>query len=275
MSAIGDFVALLMSQGLSADVVRQAVDLAEQHAVDVAGARTIVAGSSPDVVRQSADTSYERKKEYDRKRQAEIRRLKRLAEKDALILTSSSTESKKLTEVESKKEGARTKKRLGPLPDGWRPNPDAHSLAAELGLELAPIEIRFRDYLKSTGKQYADYDAALRTFIRNTPKFSGGRHGNGNRDQSQTGHAAFLAAAARKAERLFGDSELAGAGEAAEFPERDGVDRGRTEPIDITPGRTAGGDRRDEPRSEGVLEGEILAPDKDAHELPDGRFRFG
>lgn len=189
MSAIGDLAALLAVQGLSADVVRLVVDLAQQHAVEVSAARPIVGGLSADVVRPSADSAAERRKEYDRNRQAEIRRLKRLAGKPPLILTSSSTESKKLPEEEVKKERrAREKKRLGPLPENWQPPDIAYALAIECGTTVPHVEAVFRDYLKSSGKQYADHDAAFCNFVRNQSKFNGNR--NGKTDGRRTIHDA-------------------------------------------------------------------------------------
>ena len=181
MTAIADLAALLVSQGLSADVVRSVMDLTQQHAMDVSNSRTTIGGSSADVGRQSADLTAEKRRAYDRNRQAEIRRLKRLSEKPPLILTSSLTESKKLTEVESKKERrTREKKRLGPLPENWQPPDIAYPLAIECGTTVPHVEAVFRDYLKSSGKLYADHDAAFCNFVRNQRKFNGQPQGNSN-----------------------------------------------------------------------------------------------
>lgn len=79
---------------------------------------------------------------------------------------------------ESKKERA-PKKRLGPLPENWTVPKRSIQLAADLGLAIEPIEARFRDYLASSGKQYADYDAGFCNFVRNTPNFNGGSRGHG------------------------------------------------------------------------------------------------
>lgn len=92
---------------------------------------------------------------------------------------------------ESKKERV-SKKRNGPLPEDWQPPPRAFDVAAELSLTVPPIEARFRDYLKSSGKLYADHDAAFCNFIRMTPKFGGGHHGNAvsnNRPDTAAGRA--------------------------------------------------------------------------------------
>jgi hypothetical protein len=76
---------------------------------------------------------------------------------------------------ESKKERV-LKKRDAPLPDNWVPPSRAFPLAESLGVSVAAVESRFRDYLKANGKLYADYDAAFCNFIRNTPKFGGGNN---------------------------------------------------------------------------------------------------
>lgn len=82
-----------------------------------------------------------------------------------------------VTEKKEKKERG-ISKRNGPIPEGWLPPERSKLLAVELGLELAPIEARFRDYCASSGKKYADHDAAFCNFVRNTPNFSGnGTHG--------------------------------------------------------------------------------------------------
>ena len=180
MTAIGDLAALLAVHGLSADVVRSIVDLAQQHALEVSSARPIIGGSSSDVVRSSADSSHERRKEYDRKRQAEIRRLKRLSEKTPLILTSSSKESIQDKEESKKERRAREKKRLGPLPENWQPPDIAYALAADSGTTVPIVEAIFRDYLKSSGKLYADHNAAFCNFVRNQSKFNGNHGGKAN-----------------------------------------------------------------------------------------------
>lgn len=62
-----------------------------------------------------------------------------------------------------------------PLPEGWRPSARAREIAAELQIDVADQEGRFRDYLASKGVQYVDYDSAFCNFVRNAPKFNGSR----------------------------------------------------------------------------------------------------
>jgi hypothetical protein len=71
MSAIGDLVQLLLSTGLSADSIKAAVDLAQQHAQESADKS---ADKSADIRRHPVDSAAERRRTYDRERQRKIRR---------------------------------------------------------------------------------------------------------------------------------------------------------------------------------------------------------
>lgn len=81
---------------------------------------------------------------------------------------------------ESKKERA-PKKRNAPLPDDWTPTVHAYQVAEENGVNVQIVEQIFRDYLKSSGKLYADYDAAFYNFLRNQRKFGGNNGTSQNR----------------------------------------------------------------------------------------------
>lgn len=163
MSAIAELVTLLLSTGIPPETLSAAIDLAQRHGVEQVEIHRNSTGIPP-------ETAAEKRKAWDRDRKRKIAETK----KPPLILTSSSTESKKLTEVESKKERrAREKKRLGPLPEGWQPPDIAYALASECGTTVPYVEAIFRDYLKSSGKLYADHDAAFCNFVRNQRKFNG------------------------------------------------------------------------------------------------------
>lgn len=99
---------------------------------------------------------------------------------NALLLTKEGIglSIKKEREEESKKDIKTrvSKKKLGPMPDGWIFPERAKEIAKKLNLGWEEIAARFQDYIASTGKQYADYDAAVCNFVRNTPKFNGGKH---------------------------------------------------------------------------------------------------
>src|SRR6266496_2919169 len=111
MTALGDLVTLLLSTGIPPESVSAAIELAQQHAVEQIEFHRNSTGIPP-------ETTAEKRKAWDRQRKRKNAETK----KPPLILTSSPSESKKLTEVESKKERrTREKKRLGPLPENWQP----------------------------------------------------------------------------------------------------------------------------------------------------------
>ena len=64
-----------------------------------------------------------------------------------------------------------------PIPPDWQPSEDHKTLASELSVDWRDVAQTFRDYLQSSGKQYADYDAAFRNFLKNERKFHGARNG--------------------------------------------------------------------------------------------------
>lgn len=121
-------------------------------------------------------------------------------EKPPLILTSLPSTEETLKGKKEKIVVTRArppKKQLGPLPDDWKPPDRAFALAKECGTEVSHVEPVFRDYLKSSGKLYADHDAAFCNFIRNQHKFSGQRanpHGRRTiQDAARDQHEKFLA----------------------------------------------------------------------------------
>lgn len=66
-----------------------------------------------------------------------------------------------------------TPRRACQLPDGYRPNPTHQRIADELGLNLAAVFEQFCDHHRARGSTFKDWDAALRTWLRNVPKFGG------------------------------------------------------------------------------------------------------
>lgn len=172
----------LLSGGSPPDVIVLAVRAAELAIQNTSRASDVV------------DVAATKRRAWDRDR----KRAKREADKAAstgippdstgqhsLIDLSSSGETLNLRKEESKKECASTgnrvevhrtrrRKSMGPLPAGWSPPQRAYNLAVSLGLRVEDIEPHFRDYLASSGKQYADYDAGFCNFIRNTIKFGNG-----------------------------------------------------------------------------------------------------
>lgn len=63
------------------------------------------------------------------------------------------------------------KARVGPLPSDWKVPARAYEIATAMGVDADDLALGFRDYLASTGKQYADYDAAFCNWVRNSQRF--------------------------------------------------------------------------------------------------------
>lgn len=64
-------------------------------------------------------------------------------------------------------------KRAHRLPADFRPQPAHFTLAAELGVDLSVEGPQFVDHHTAKGSTFKDWDAALRTWIRNAAKFRG------------------------------------------------------------------------------------------------------
>ena len=178
MSAIADIVTLLASSGISAEFHGKLIDLVVRHGIE----QMEILRNSAEFCGNSAETAYEKRLRKDRERKRKTAENSAETKKTSLILTSFSEESLQEEEVrkkeESKKERrAREKKRLGPLPENWQPPDIAYALATEFGTTVPSVEAIFRDYLKSSGKLYADHDAAFCNFVRNQRKFNGQNHG--------------------------------------------------------------------------------------------------
>lgn len=75
--------------------------------------------------------------------------------------------------------GGRAKKRrkrapavMTPLPGGFEPNATAIELAKSLGVNLAAELPQWKDHHLKLGSTFLDWQAALRTWVRNAPKFA-------------------------------------------------------------------------------------------------------
>jgi hypothetical protein len=181
MSAIADLVVFLTSSGISAEFHGKLIDLVVRHGIE----QVEILRNSTEFHGKSAETSYERRLRKDRDRKRNSAETK----KPPLILTSLLPSEEILPnqekkEISKKERRAREKKRLGPLPENWQPPDIAFPLAADSGTTVPIVEAIFRDYLKSSGKLYADHDAAFCNFVRNQRKFNGtsqGKPANGRR----------------------------------------------------------------------------------------------
>jgi hypothetical protein len=84
-----------------------------------------------------------------------------------------SSSSSNLEDKKERKKERVPRKRNAPLSDDWSPSLKAYQLAEQCGQNVQIVEQIFRDYLKSSGRLYADYDAAFNNFIRNQQRFNG------------------------------------------------------------------------------------------------------
>jgi len=69
------------------------------------------------------------------------------------------------------KERARTRANLQPLLDAWQPNAGHEDLAGKLQVDLHAEVEAFRDHHRAKASRFADWDAALRTWLRNAAKW--------------------------------------------------------------------------------------------------------
>lgn len=67
-------------------------------------------------------------------------------------------------------------KRATTLPSDFRPTEGHVNLASELGVDLRAEWPKFCDHHIAKGTTFKDWNAALRTWVRNAPKFSNVRH---------------------------------------------------------------------------------------------------
>lgn len=78
-----------------------------------------------------------------------------------------------------------TPKRAAQLPDDFKPDETAAALAAELGVSLQAELPKFRDYHAARGKPMKDWQAALRTWLRNAKAFGRPVAATQNRDDKR------------------------------------------------------------------------------------------
>lgn len=217
MTPIADMVDQMLAAGVAREVIVLAVRTAEQSM------------STSSRVESRVDKAIENRREWDRN----YRRRKRDTQVDStrhppdihptqetpLIL-------KEVVERESVSKKVRGgRKQKADIPLGWKPPQRALDLALEFGVRVEDVEPRFRDWLASSGHQYADYDAGFCNFIRNTPKFNGGQNGHGHRNNranpaagpAASGADAILAGMGRLAARVRrqDDPAKSGDGEAS------------------------------------------------------------
>lgn len=201
MTPIADMVAQMLAAGVPHDAIVLAVRTAESVARSGIQVENRVDEAAEK--RRRWDREYRQRRKGDQVESTRNPPEIHPNEKPPLILSS----KEEVPNEEKKVRGQR--KRAGPIPPDWKPPERAHELARELGLRVTEIEPRFRDYLASSGKLYADYDAGFCNFVRNTPKFSGPNGApNGQRSSSLAAAADRFIADARDREEPQGDGFL-------------------------------------------------------------------
>jgi uncharacterized protein YdaU (DUF1376 family) len=76
-----------------------------------------------------------------------------------------------INESESESDKKNRAKRATSFPDGYQPKQSHKDFAISLGINLRESFPAFRDYHQSKGNTFKDWDAALRTWLRNERKF--------------------------------------------------------------------------------------------------------
>lgn len=120
-----------------------------------------------------------------------------------ISLSSSNSLSERKESKEVRKKDIARKKSLRPLSDDWVPSLRSYQIAEEHGQNVQVVEQIFRDYLKSSGKLYADYDAAFNNFLRNQHRFSGSRP---HEKPAPRSGGSLIAALDRKLEELAAEN---------------------------------------------------------------------
>ena len=82
------------------------------------------------------------------------------------------------TEGETEKTIGGARKRAQQMPKDWTPNEQHRALAASIGVNLEQQVAQFTDHHTAKGSRFIDWDAALRTWLRNSQRFSAGKQRN-------------------------------------------------------------------------------------------------
>jgi hypothetical protein len=81
------------------------------------------------------------------------------------------SETETETEGETEKTIGGARKRAQRLPADWKPNDQHRALAASIGVNLEQQVSQFTDHHTAKGSTFLDWDAALRTWLRNSQRF--------------------------------------------------------------------------------------------------------
>lgn len=66
------------------------------------------------------------------------------------------------------------------IPQNWQPRTEEKTMAQNFGVDFESLLLEFRDYHDANGSVMANWDAALRTWIRNTKKWGMTKKMNGS-----------------------------------------------------------------------------------------------
>ena len=80
------------------------------------------------------------------------------------------------------------------LPENFTPNDTCLTMAAELGLSVPAEQAAFADHHTANGSTFKDWQAAFRTWLRNSAKFAQRAKRGGGFQQSSSGKYAAAAA---------------------------------------------------------------------------------
>ena len=267
-------MSLLLSTGIPPESVSAAVELAQRHHAEQVEIHRNSTGIPP-------ESTAERRKAWDRERKRKIAETKNV---DILTSLSSSLLSEETLKKERKKESSGIRARdASAVPDDWPADyGDLFWQAYPRKEEKIAAMKKLATLRKSGIVTFADLMAGLKRYcsVDREPQFikqptvwlnkgcwadetqTGARNGERSGNTRPSGHDAIFAAFARKAGEIPGDGPMAGAAGEDEFPLGDGSDHRTTggasgtstDPHEAYNGRASFG--------LGVLEGEIIPPDK-------------
>jgi hypothetical protein len=279
---IANMIADMHGKGIPVELIVSAVATLEE----AMAARAVSTGQEN--VRPVDTSTIDKRRAWDRERKRRKREMERSAEMSAnstghppesggippdvssILSSKEGAPNKEVTEeVKEKKESKRIARGTRIPPDFTIDNED-RAFAASIGIPPDAVEAetpQFIDYWSSVAGAKGvklNWKATWRNRMRDIKKYqpTGVRNGQRTGNPRASGHAAIFAAGLRAARKIVGDGEMAGPADEGEFSFGDGAVGGRTKAPDGPAGRDSAGNDRRKSGSEGVLEGEIIAPDK-------------
>lgn len=118
---------------------------------------------------RNVDASYAENAEQDTRNTHNMLREKRAAKRSETTAETTETTfaNAQVVEPTAKKPGRKTA-----MPEGFSPNATHRQIADEEQVSLPEEFVKFCDYHAANASRYADWDAALRTWLRNAAKFA-------------------------------------------------------------------------------------------------------